>query len=162
MKKICLAVLGSLIFTTLCFAQNYYALVEVQIKNSAGMTFTMNTVTKVPDQETCAKVLYPIEQLKDKYQVRTQCVGGQEWDKLFADVFANKPASALYIAYKDLSGYETRINNKILADANSATPGRPMDPPVQELIRWASAMMEALEKGGIKNAKIIYPRQEKK
>jgi len=160
MKKICLMVLGSFFFTTLCFAQNYYALVEVLIKNYAGLTFTMNTVTKVPDQETCEKVLSPINQLKDKYQFRTGCVTGPEWEKLFGDTFANKPVSTIYISYKDLNGYETRINTKVLAGPNSSTPGLPVDLSIEKTILWSSAMMEALEKGGIQNARIIYPRKE--
>ena len=160
MKKIWLMVLGIFFFTTLCFAQNYYALVEVLIKNYAGLAFTMNTVTKVPDQETCEKVLSPINQLKGQYQVRTECVAGQEWEKLFRDTFADKPTSAIYISYKDPNGYETRINTKALAGLNFPIPGLPVNLSIEKTIFWASAMMETLEKGGIKNARIIYPRKE--
>ncbi|HNW39379.1 MAG TPA: hypothetical protein PKI44_03005 [Candidatus Omnitrophota bacterium] len=161
MKKILLAGLGVLFFATLCFAQESYALVEVLIKNDAGLVFIMNTVTKAADQEACAKILRPIEQLKDQYQVRTQCVSGAQWDKLFKDTFANKPASAIYISYKDPNGYETRVNTKVLSGADSANPGMPVDPPDQEVIAWAGSMITALEKGGIKNARIIYPRKKK-
>ena len=109
----------------------------------------------------CEKILSPINLLKDDYQVRTECVSGQKWEKLFGDTFANKPTSALYISYKDPNGYETRINTKVLAGSNSPTPGQPVNPPAKETIAWANAMIEALKKGGIKNAKIIYPRKEK-
>jgi hypothetical protein len=160
MKKILLMILGILFFASTCFAQNYYALVDVLIKNKSGLTFIMNTVTKAPDAQTCVRILDPISQLKDKYQVRTACVTGQKWDNLFERVFTNKPISAIYISYKDMDGYETRINTKVLADAKSPTPGRPVDPPIRETILWASAMMDALEKGGIKNARIIYPARK--
>ena len=151
---------GIFFFTSLCFAQDYYALVEVLIKNDAGLAFIMNTITKVSNQETCEKILFPINQLKGQYQVRTECVAGQEWEKLFGDTFANKPTSAIYISYKDINGYETRINTKVLAGSNSPTPGLPVDLPIKTTILWASAIMEALEKGGIKNARIIYPHKE--
>lgn len=160
MKKVLLMVLGVFFFASLCFAQDYYALVEVLIKNDTGLAFIMNTVTKASNREACDKILCPINQLKDKYQVRTECVTGQEWEKLLGDTFANKPTSALYISYKDLDGYETRINTKVLSGANSPTPGLPVDPPIKETILWASAMIGALEKGGIKNARIIYPAKK--
>ena len=130
------------------------------IKNDAGTAFIMSTVTKVPDQETCEKVLSPINLLKDKYQVRTACVSGPKWEKLFGDTFANKPTSAIYISYKDIEGYETRINTKVLAGSNSPTPGLPVDPPGNEIVLWVNAMIESLEKGKIKNARIIYPRRK--
>ena len=160
MKKILLIALGVFFFTALCFAQDYYALVEVLIKNNAGLALTMNTITKVSDQKTCEKILNPINQLKDKYSVNTECVSGQEGEKLFADIFANKPASTIYISYVDPYGYETRINTKVLAGSNSSALSLPVDPPVKETILWASAMIEALEKGGIKNARIIYPAKK--
>ncbi|MCX5694623.1 MAG: hypothetical protein NT014_05850, partial [Candidatus Omnitrophica bacterium] len=160
MRKIFLMVLGILFFTSLCFAQDYYALVEVLIKNDSGVAFTMNTITKVSDKETCQRVLLPIEQLKNRYTVRTGCVSGSEWDNLLKDTFANKPTSSLYISYKDPNGYETRINTKMLSGSNSPAPGSPVDPPAKEIVLWASAMIETLEKGGIKNAKIIYPAKK--
>jgi hypothetical protein len=160
MKKILLMTLGFLFFTSICFAQNYYALVDVLIKNKSGMAFIMNTVTKVPDQQACIRILNPISQLKNKYQVRTAYVTGSKWDKLFESIFANKPSTSLYISYKDMDGYETRINTRVLTDAKSPNPGRPVDPPIRENILWASAMMTALEKGGIKNARIIYPAKK--
>ncbi|MCX5699449.1 MAG: hypothetical protein NTX01_07105 [Candidatus Omnitrophica bacterium] len=160
MKKILLMALGIFFFTTLCFAQDYYALVEILIKNDVGLAFIMNTMTKVSDQKTCDKILSPINQLKDQYQVRTECVTGQEWDKLLGDIFANKPTSAIYISYKDLDGYETRINTKVLAGLNSPTLGIPVGLPIKETTLWANAMIKALEKGGIKNARIIYPAKK--
>ncbi|PIQ87869.1 MAG: hypothetical protein COV73_01880 [Candidatus Omnitrophica bacterium CG11_big_fil_rev_8_21_14_0_20_43_6] len=149
-------------FTSLCFAQDHYALVEVLIKNDAGLVFIMNTITKTPNKESCDRILYPASLLKDKYPVRTACVVGPEWDKRFGDAFANKPTAALYISYRDPNGYATRINTKMLAGADSPTPGRPVDPPLGELMAWANTMIDTLEKGGVKNAKIIYPRKEKK
>ena len=160
MKKILLAVLGVFFFTSLCFAQDYYALVEVLIKNDAGLDFAMNTITKVPNQQAGEKILSTVNQLKGQYRVRTECVTGPQWEKLFGDTFANRPTSALYISYKDLDGYETRINTKVLTGSNSPVPGQPVDSPAKETIAWANAMIKALEKGGIKNARIIYPRKE--
>lgn len=160
MKKILLTALGVFFFTSLCFAQDYYALVEVLIKNDAGLVFTMNTVTKVLDKKACEKVLSPLNQLKDQYQIRTECVSGPEWGKLFGDIFANKPTSAIYISYKDFNGYETRINTKVLAGSNSPTPGLPVDLSIKETILWVNAIIEALEKGGYKNARIIYPKKK--
>ncbi|MDP3042074.1 MAG: hypothetical protein Q8N62_05060 [Candidatus Omnitrophota bacterium] len=157
MKKILLMVLGFFFFTSACFAQNYYALVEIHIKNNAGLTYSMNTITKVFNPEACQKVLSPINQLKNMYQVRTECVTGPEWEKLLGDTFANKPTSSVYISYKDVSGYETRINSKILASSNSTASGQPVDYSLNETIAWANAIIEALKKGGIKNARIIYP-----
>lgn len=161
MKKIWLMVLGILFFTTLCFAQDYYALVEVLIKNDAGTAFIMNTITKVSDQQACEKILSPINQLKTQYQVRTECVSGAKWEKLFQDTFANKPTSSIYISYRDPNGKETRINSKVLSGANSPTPNLPVDPPVKETMLWANSIITALEKGGIKNARIIYPQKAK-
>ena len=160
MKKILLAVLGVFFLTGLCFAQNYYALVKVVMTNSSGLVFSMNTVTKVTNQEACAKVLSPMNQLKDQYQVMTECVTGPEWEKLFADMFANKPTGSLYISYKDIDGYETRINNKVLAGRKSPYTGSYVNPPIKEVILWASSIVGELEKGGIKNARIIYPAKK--
>ncbi|MDP2927815.1 MAG: hypothetical protein Q8N80_03320 [Candidatus Omnitrophota bacterium] len=157
MKKILLAVLGVFFFTSWCWAQNYYAFVQVQIKNDSGAAFLMNTITKVSDKETCENVLSPVRKLKDMYPIRMECLTGQEWEDSLGGLFANKPTSSIYISYKDPNGYETRINTKVLAGSNSSTPGLPVDLPVKETILWASAMIEALEKGGIKNARIIYP-----
>ncbi len=144
-----------------CFAQDYYALIEIMIKNDSGTAFVMNTVTKVPDTASCSKILSPIDQLKDKYVVRTECVSGPKWDDLLRDTFANKPTGSIYISYKDGYGFETRINSKVLAGKNSSTPGQLIEPPVQTTVAWANAMIETLEKGGIKNARIIYPRTNK-
>lgn len=160
MKKIFLVILGVFFFTSWCWAQNYYAFVQAQIKNDSGTIFLMNTITKVFDQETCAEILSPVNQLKNMYSIRTECLTGQEWDNLLGGTFANKPASSLYISYKDPKGYEIRINTKVLAGLDAPTPGLPVDPPIREIILWASAMMDALEKGGVKNARIIYPRKE--
>ena len=157
MKKVLLTVLGVFFFSTACFAQNYYALVEVLIKNDQGLTFVMNTVTKAPSKKTCERVLAPINLLKNEYQVRTGCVTGKKWDKLFGDTFADKPTSAIYISYKDFEGHETRINSKVLTGLGFAFPGWPVDPPIKETLAWANAIIESLEKGGIKNARIIYP-----
>ena len=132
----------------------------VLMKNDAGLDFVMNTITKVSDAQTCDKLLSPVNQLKAQYQVRTECVSGPEWDKLLADTFDNKPTSALYISYTDPDGYETRINTKVLTVADASVPSSPAVPPAKETIAWANAMIEALGKGGIKNAKIIYPRKE--
>jgi hypothetical protein len=161
MKKLLLVFLGVFFFSALCFAQDHYALVEVLIKNDHGLIFTMNTITKTPNQEACDRILSPINLLKDKYSVRTSCVTGKEWDKQFSGYFANKAVKMMYISYQDANGYETRVNTKVLMGAESTTPGRPIDPPIGEAMAWANAMIETLEKGGIKNAKIIYPAKEK-
>lgn len=160
MKKILLAVLGVFFFTSWCWAQNHYAFVQAQIKNDSDATFLMNTITKVTDKETCLKILSPIKQLKDMYPIRTECLTGQEWEDLLRGLFANQPASAVYISYVDLNSYETRISMKVLIGPDSPTPGLPIDPPAQAAIVWANAMIEALEKGGIKNARIIYPAKK--
>jgi hypothetical protein len=160
MKKIWLAALGILFFASVSFAQNYYAMVEILIQNDAGRTFSMNTITKVDNAETCQKVLYPINQLKDMYPVKTGCLNGPQWDKAFADIFADKPATSLYISYKDLMGHETRINSKVLTNENSSAAALLVDPPEQENIAWANAMLEALKKGGNKDARIIYPAKK--
>ncbi|MFH1191016.1 MAG: hypothetical protein V1670_02315 [Candidatus Omnitrophota bacterium] len=157
MKKILLAALGIFFFTVVCFAQDHYALVEVMIKNDTGLTYAMNTITKVSNPESCQKILSPLNQLKGMYSIRTECVSGPEWNKLLADTFANKATSAIYISYIDSNGYETRINVKVLTDSSSAVLVLPKDPPLEETKLWAKAMIETLEKGGIKSAKIIYP-----
>lgn len=160
MKKIWLMVLGFSFFTSVCFAQDYYALVEVMIKNDAGIAFIMNTVTKTSDQQACEKILAPVNQLKEKYQVRTECVTGPQWDKTFGDTFANKPTASLYVSYKGANGYETRVNTKVLTGSDSPTPGLAVDPPIKDTVIWATSMVEALEKAGIKNARIIYPEKK--
>jgi hypothetical protein len=147
MKKILLTVLGVFFFVSWCFAQNYYACVEILIKNDKGSVFSLNTITRVFDSQACEKILHPINLLKDKYQVKTECVSGPEGEKLFGNIFANQPTEDLYVSYKDFDGYETRISTKAQAVEN----------PGKEIINWAKAMIKALEKGGIKNAKIIYP-----
>jgi hypothetical protein len=161
MKKLCLMILVSFLFSGVCFAKNYYALVEILIKNDSGPAFIMNTVTKVPDEESCARILSPMSELKEKYVVRTDCVSGEQWDKLLADTFADKPTDSLYISYKDASGYEARINSKVLVGTNFSPSGQLVDPSPQTTIAWALAMVDTLEQGGIKDAKIIYPRKHK-
>ena len=162
MKKILLIVIGVLFFAALCFAQDHYALVEVLIKNDVGLVFAMNTITKTPDEVACAKILSPVNLLRDKYLVRTSCVTGPDADETFRGVFANKPASSVYISYKDPNGYQTRINSKVLTGVDSSAPGMPIDPPIGEAMAWANTMIDTLEKGGIKNARIIYPAKEDK
>lgn len=157
MKKVLLTVLGVFFFTSWCWAQNHYALVQAQIKNDSGTTFLMNTITKVSNEEECEDILGPVRQLKDMYPIRTECLTGKEWEDLLGGLFANQPASTVYISYVDPNGYETRINSKVLAGLNSSTPGLPVDPEIKEVMLWAKAMIKALEKGGIKNARIIYP-----
>ena len=161
MKKILLITLGVFIFSSCCWAENYYAFVQTQIKNDRDATFLMNTITKVPDKETCAKILSPVEQLKDRFPIRTECLTGKEWEDSLERLFANQPASTAYISYVDPNGYETIINTKVLSDSNSSTPGLPVDLSIKEDILWAETMVEALKEGGIKNAKIIYPRKRK-
>jgi hypothetical protein len=160
MKKTLFTFLGVFFFTALCFAQNYYACVEILIKNNTGSVFSLNTITKVSDPQACEKILHPINLLKDKYQVKTECVSGPEWEKLFGDTFANRPADDLYIAYKDFNGYETRISTKFLTASGSSVSGQAVESPAKEIINWAKSMIKALEEGGIKNAKIIYPRKK--
>jgi len=160
MKKILLAVLGVLFFTSWCWAQNYYAFVQVQIKNDRGTTFLMNTITKTSDPETCEHILSPVRQLKDMYPIRTECLAGREWEDLLGGLFADQPASTAYISYVDPNGYETRINTKVIAGSNSSAPGLPVDPSIKDTMLWAEAMIKALNKGGIKNARIIYPRKK--
>jgi hypothetical protein len=94
------------------------------------------------------------------YWIRTECLKGKEWENLLGGLFANQPASTVYISYVDPSGYETRINSKVLTGLNSSTPGLPVDPEIKEAMLWANAMMKALKKGGIKNARIIYPAKK--
>ena len=157
MKKILFTLLGVFLFTGPVFSQNHYAIVEVLISNDHGLIFAMNTITKTPDQESCDKILYPANLLKSKYPVRTVCVTGDEWDKKLGGFFANQPTKMIYISYRDPNGYETRVNTKVLTGSDSTTPGRPIDPPIQEAMAWANTMIETLEKGGVKNARIIYP-----
>ncbi|MDD3274423.1 MAG: hypothetical protein PHQ84_01770 [Candidatus Omnitrophica bacterium] len=157
MKKIALIIFGILFFAGTCFARDYYALVEILIKNNAGTAFVMSTITKTPDEKSCQAVLNPVNHLKDEYQVRTDCVNGPAWDNLFGSVFANKPASGAYISYKDLSGYETRVNSKVLVNLESSSSSVPIDMNEKEVISWAKAIIEALKKGGIKNARVVYP-----
>ncbi len=158
MKKILLVLTGLFIFSSLSFAQDRYALVEVLIRNEQGTAFVMNTVTKLADRKACEKILAPINLLKDQYQVRTDCVSGREWDKLFANTFASQPAGTLYIAYQDPLGNPVRVYTKVLTGADYPEPGRPVDLPEKDLVLWANAMIKTLEKGGIKNARIIYPK----
>jgi len=161
MKKILLAALaGVFFFTSWCWAQNHYAFVQVQIKNDSGTTFLMNTITKVSDKETCENILSPVRQLKDMYSIITECLTGQEWEDSLRWLFANQPASTVYISYVDPNGYETRINTKVLAGSNSLISDLPVDPPIKEAMLWANAMIKALNKGGIKNARIIYPAKK--
>ncbi len=160
MKKILLVVLGVFFFTSWCWAQNYYAFVQAKIKNDSGATFLMNTITKVSDKETCENILSPVRKLKDMYLIRTECLTGQEWEDFFGGLFINQPASMVYISYIDSNGYETRINIKALTGLNSPTPGLPVDPSIKEAVFWANTMIKALNKGGIKNAMIIYPAKK--
>lgn len=161
MKKILLTFLGILLFVSYCWAQDHYAIVEVLINNDHGLIFVMNTITKTPDEAGCRKIVNPANLLKEKYLVRTTCVTGKDWDKAFSGFFANQPAKMIYISYTDPNGYETRINTKVLMGQDSPTPGRPIDPPIGEAMAWANTMIETLEKGEVKNARIIYPAVEK-
>ncbi len=95
------------------------------------------------------------------YPIRTECLTGKEWEDSLGGIFANQPASTIYISYVDPNGYETRINTKVLSGSNSTTPGLPVDLSIKEAMLWANVMIEALEKSGIKNARIIYPRKGK-
>lgn len=156
-----MAVCGVLFFSSCCWAQDYYAFVQAQIKNESGATFLMNTITKVADKKTCESILFPADQLKDSYSVRTECLSGQEWDDAFGALFANQPVASLYISYRDPNGYETRINKKKLVFSNVSALREPVDISLEESVFWAKSMLEALKKGGIKNAKIIYPQKEK-
>jgi len=161
MRKVWLVVCGVLFFTSCCWAQDYYAFVQAQIKNESGSTFLMNTITKVADKKTCESILSPVNQLKDSYSIRTECLTGQEWEDAFGALFANQPAASLYISYRDPNGYETRINKKMLVTSGTPALQQLVDISLEESVFWAKSMLEALKKGGVKNAKIIYPRKEK-
>jgi hypothetical protein len=161
MKKILLMGLGTFFFTWLCFAQDYYATVEHRVKHKDGTTFAAYTITKVPNEDACKKVSDQKSQLKDKLVVRTLCATGQEWDKTFEDIFANKPVSMLYVSYTDRSGYETRTYMKVLAALNSPAPGLPVDLTPEAALVWANDAIKTLAASGIKNAKIIYSKESK-
>lgn len=159
MKKTLLVTVEILFFTSLCFAQDYYAVVSHQIKDDAGTTFVTYAVTKTPNLEECKKVLIQKGELKGKALINIDCFTGEAADTIFGDIFADKPRPMLYISLVDLNGYQTRTYLKMLSGSNGSAP-EPTDIPVESAIFWANTTIKSLEGIGIKNAKIIYPENK--
>jgi len=158
MKRIVLITLGIFFFASLCFAQDYYAVVSHQIKDKAGATSAIYAITKVPNQEACKKVLIKKGQIKKKALINVDSFTGPVADSLFKDIFADKPAPMLYISFVDLDGYQTRTYEKVLTGSKDST-GAARKLPVESTSLWADTTMRTLKKIGIKNAKVILPSQ---
>ncbi len=156
MKKTLLVAIGIFFFTSLCFAQDYYAVVSHQMKDNTGITLVTYAVTKTPNEKECKKVLMQKGQLQDKALINIKCFTGQTADKLFKDMFANKSLSMLYISFVDLNGYQTRTYMKMLVGLKNSTPA-PQNIPIESATLWANATIKSLEGIGIKKAKIVYP-----
>jgi len=149
-------------FTLLGFADDYYAMTEHQLESNRGNTYSMMTITKVPDKDTCEKVANQKSPTNGPWiSSGKECVAGQEWDEQFEKVFANQPGSGLYVSFVDLNGYETRVKWMRLTGSNSPVPGFPIDLPTEGAVLWAKELMKVLEVAGTKNAKIIYPTKRK-
>jgi hypothetical protein len=156
MKKILLAILGVFFFTSLCFAEGYYASVSHEIKDSTGKTFVAYAITKTPDQEACKKVLMQKGELKGKELINVESFTGVTADNVFKDIFADQPLQMLYISFVDLNGYQTRTYIKTMFSSKKSAPVY-KDVPLQSAMIWVNATLQELRALGIKDSKVIYP-----
>ena len=171
MKKIIFVIIGILFFTSLCFAENYYAITEHRLRNEQGNIvtdregnkFAMQTITKTFDENTCNKVA------KAKgasggvwFCTGSFCVKGSDgelsWDKKVSWMFDNLPnqRKGIYISFTNRDGYQTRIKYVYLAGPKYPIQNFPGDVDTKDALPLAQAVIKNLEAGGIKDAKIIY------
>lgn len=156
MKKILLATLGFLFFTSLCFAQDYYASVSHEIKDKTGNTFVAYAITKTPDVEACKNVLMQKGAIKGKKLINVDSFTGATADNLFKDIFADQPLSMLYISFTDLNGYQTRTYIKTKITIKNSAPVY-KDVPLQSAVVWVNTALQELKTVGIKDSKVVYP-----
>jgi len=121
----------------------------------------MFTITKVPNENVCRKVS-KIKGASTGSWLSTglDCIKGSEGDKQFSRTFNNQPTLGLYISFKDLDGYETRIKFMRWTDKESPAPGFPVDLSIDTANILANEMMKVLVADGIQNAKKIYPMEK--
>ena len=156
MKKILLTVLGVFFFTSLCFAEGYYASVSHDIKDKSGNTFVAYAITKTPDAETCKNVLMQKGEIKGKKLINVESFTGETADRLFKDMFADQPLPMLYISFTDLNGYQTRTYLKTKISPKKSAPVY-KDVPLQSAMVWVNTTLQELRTLGIKDYKVIYP-----
>jgi len=150
-----------LAFQSYAFAQNWYAVSTVEAIFKDGSKERTSIVTKVPDKDTCERVL-----LEKCYSagnskcVEKKCASGRAtlgsakkslskltYDEFFRNVFNKKPVSSVYLYFIDVNGFATVIN--LLSSQNSIIP-------------LAKFMAEQAEKGGAKSVKVVYPQGMRK
>ncbi|MBI3251860.1 MAG: hypothetical protein HYZ52_00875 [Candidatus Omnitrophica bacterium] len=154
------------------FSENYYAIDEHQLldsKDGEGNIISMQTITKVFDENTCKK----IAELKGKsfgkwVATGSLCVkgtkihsGSMSWDEMISYMFENRPKETgeLYVSFTDLHGYQTRLQFNILAGPKYPVPGWPGEIPAKDALPLASVFIKSLTASGIKDARIIYSIQ---
>lgn len=121
------------------YARLGYALVT---KN--GQRFTMVTLTRVTNVRTCQSLLDRIEMPSHGWErTSADCFAGESYDALYVPVFDNRPGPAVYLAYQDRHGWQTRVNF-------GAAP-----PAVAEAL--AKTAVDSLKTSGIRDVSVIYP-----
>ena len=157
-----------LFFAPLCFAENYYALTEHQIKGKSGTVYAMQTITKTSEEAACKKIAGQKSTSFGQWiSSGSECFNGgvivvdqSSWDDWVRHMFENAMTSYPYISFSDLYGFPTRVKFVRLTGQDSPVPGFPVDIPTEQVLPLANAVIKSLEASGIKNAKIIYPESK--
>ena len=164
--------------SSLCFAENFYAITEHQLtdgqgniyNDNEGNKFSMQTTTKTFNENICNDVAKTKGTTKGMWlSTGTLCVKGTDmingvsktWDDAGEWMFENQPSQVrgIYLSFTDNSGYQTRIQFHVLAGPNYPIPGYPGEIKTEQILPIAQAFIKALELEGIKDAKIIYPEK---
>ena len=125
---------------------------------SHGERLSMNVVSKTTDEKTCGALAAATPKMLGNWALAgADCVAGAEFDKSFAAVFNDEPALSVYLSFRNLGGFQTRINFVTTAGANAAVPDFPVPIPAKIIMPAITRMKQSLEATGIKKIKIIYP-----
>ena len=121
-----------------------YARFGYELLTKGGQRFTMVTLTKVTNPQTCQSLLHRLEMPSGGWQrTSAECFSSQAYDVLYAPVFDNQAGPAVYLAYVDRHGWQTRVNF-------GAAP-----PDVAEEL--AKAAVESLKASGVREIQAVSP-----
>ncbi|MDP8261911.1 MAG: hypothetical protein P9M13_01240 [Candidatus Ancaeobacter aquaticus] len=144
-----------------CDAKNYYAFCIYELTGKSGKKIAMNIITKTYNHNTCKATANSNPKKWGKWILfGSESTTGDQHDKNFSAVFSNQPVMGVYLSYVNLDGFDTRVTFVGVAGKNSPVPGLPIDIPVKMIMPTINSMKQQLESAGIKNIKVIYPRNK--
>ena len=147
-----LVIMGAIFSQAYAEAANYYAYCVYETSID-GKKINMNVMTKTPSQDVCQTTVNSIPKSQGKWVLMGgDCTSGPGMDQTLSAIFNNQPTGQIYLSYRNLDGFETRINFVGVM----TTPGVPASIPAELLISEANSMKQSLEATGIKDIQVIY------